>query len=76
MRAGASRRTLIRRAIPPCRTYRWATVYIPCDNNGDCTYGNGFRVLVDATDVIILRTPATDSDISFLEGEKLSWMVV
>jgi hypothetical protein len=50
-------------------------MWIPYNYNGDCAYANGFRVLAEATGVVILKTSATHSNISFLAVKNwVGWM--
>lgn len=43
----------------------WAVTRKSCNSNGDCAYAHGFPVLAEDPDVVVLRTSATNGDMSF-----------
>jgi len=47
----------------------WAVTQKSCNSNGDCAYSHGFPVLAEDPDVVVLRTSATNGDMSFCGEE-------
>jgi len=47
----------------------WAMTRKSYNSNGDCAYAHGFPVLAEDSDVVILRTSATNGEMSFCGEE-------
>ena len=47
----------------------WSVIRKSHNYNGDCAYAHGFPVLAEDPDVIVLRTYATNGDMSFCGEE-------
>ena len=67
--------TFLHTDIPAYKTHCWAPTWKPCNCNWDCAYADGFPVLAEGPDMMILRISATNGKCPF-GGEELCWMNV